>query len=209
MLSFPQQKWQVVRTTTLGTAPRSDVDLITDRVYLGNWDAAVDKKVLTKLGITHVVSMVEFGPDIPDVVETANRLHIRLNDSADTNILCHLEETTNFIKTALEANKNNKVLVHCLMGISRSATVVCAYMIATKKLTGAEAIAFVQKKRPIVCPNLGFRQQLNIFASKQGVQESLSEVMFSPLRQLRAWSNTKKPRREAQKALGSTSYALP
>ncbi|KAJ3560233.1 hypothetical protein NP233_g10974 [Leucocoprinus birnbaumii] len=207
MLSFPQQKWQVVRASTMKTVSTDDVNLITDRLYLGNWVAAGDAKMLTKLGITHVVSMLEIEPGIPDVIKETNKLHVRVNDSADTNILRHLEETTNFIKAAL-ANENNRVLVHCLMGISRSATAVCAYMIATEKMTGAEAIAYVQKKRPIVCPNLGFRQQLNIYASKQGVQDSLSETMLSPLRQLKAW-RVLRARKESQKALGSTSFALP
>jgi len=82
------------------------------------------------------------------------------------------------------------------MGISRSATVVSAYMIATKKITSADAIAYVQKKRPVVSPNLGFRQQLDTFASKQRVQNPLSGAVFSPLRQLRAWSNIKRLRRD-------------
>jgi len=82
------------------------------------------------------------------------------------------------------------------MGISRSATVVSAYMIATKKITSTEAIAYVQKKRPVVSPNLGFRQQLDTFASKQRVQNSLSGAVFSPLRHLRAWSNIKRLRRD-------------
>jgi len=81
------------------------------------------------------------------------------------------------------------------MGISRSATVVSAYMIATKKITSAEAIAYVQKKRPVVSPNLGFRQQLDTFASKQRVQ-NMNGAVFSPLRQLRAWSNIKRLMRD-------------
>ncbi|KXN86573.1 Dual specificity protein phosphatase 15 [Leucoagaricus sp. SymC.cos] len=174
MLSFPQQKWQVVRTSTLRTTHGEDVNLITDRVYLGNWTAAGDRDQLTKLGITHVVSILEIPPDIPDVIEKKNQLHIQINDTANSDILRHLEQTTKFIESAIRADDSNKVLVHCLMGISRSATVVSAYLIATQKMTGADAIAYVQKKRPIVCPNLGFRQQLDIFAD-QGM-DKLDEV---------------------------------
>jgi atypical dual specificity phosphatase len=58
--------------------------------------------------------------------------------------------------------------VHCLQGISRSATVVCAYIIATAdtSMTASEAIAFVQNKRWIVCPNIGFRAQLESYATR-------------------------------------------
>ena len=56
--------------------------------------------------------------------------------------------------------------VHCLMGISRSATVVCAYLVATSSMLAHEAIDFVISKRSIVCPNLGFRNQLETYASR-------------------------------------------
>jgi len=111
MLSFPQQKWQVVRTNILKNVPRSEVNLITDRLYLGSWIAAGDKELLAELGITHVVSMLEIEPCIPDIIGKTNKLHIRINDTPDSNILRHLEETTNFIKSAMEVDENNKVLV--------------------------------------------------------------------------------------------------
>jgi atypical dual specificity phosphatase len=50
------------------------------------------------------------------------------------------------------------------MGISRSATVVCAYLIATMRMSPDEALAAVKAKRGIVCPNLGFLRQLEAYA---------------------------------------------
>lgn len=50
------------------------------------------------------------------------------------------------------------------MGISRSATVVSAYLIATASMTAPEAIAFVTERRPIVSPNVGFQCQLETYA---------------------------------------------
>ena len=52
------------------------------------------------------------------------------------------------------------------MGITRSATVVCAYLIATAKMTPDEALAAVRAKREIVCPNIGFMQQLEQYADQ-------------------------------------------
>jgi protein-tyrosine phosphatase len=52
------------------------------------------------------------------------------------------------------------------MGISRSATVVCAYLIADQGLTASAAIDFVREKRPVVCPNIGFRRQLGEYAAR-------------------------------------------
>lgn len=56
--------------------------------------------------------------------------------------------------------------VHCKQGISRSATVVCAYLIATTDLSAREAIVHVQSIRGIVCPNIGFRRQLEQYATR-------------------------------------------
>jgi atypical dual specificity phosphatase len=50
------------------------------------------------------------------------------------------------------------------MGISRSATVVCAYLIATMRMTPNEALAAVKEKRAIVSPNMGFLRQLEEYA---------------------------------------------
>lgn len=85
------------------------------------------------------------------------------------------------------------------MGISRSATVVSAYLIATKKIRGANAIAFVQKKRPIVCPNLGFRQQLDVYASKH-LEVGSSERSVSALGQIKAWTSAVKLGKGSSKA---------
>lgn len=51
-----------------------------------------------------------------------------------------------------------------MQGISRSATVVCAYLVATTDMTAIESIAHVQSIRGIVCPNIGFRRQLEEYS---------------------------------------------
>jgi hypothetical protein len=51
---------------------------------------------------------------------------------------------------------------------SRSASVVAAYLIATRRLSAPDAVAFVKKRRRIVRPNTGFMRQLEIFASQYG-----------------------------------------
>ncbi len=52
-----------------------------------------------------------------------------------------------------------KVLVHCYVGMSRSATCVLAYLMITRKMSAAEAIRTVRMHRDIN-PNEGFIQQL-------------------------------------------------
>jgi hypothetical protein len=51
------------------------------------------------------------------------------------------------------------------MGISRSATVVAAYLTFRHGLTPAEALAWIGLRRPIINPNSGFREQLQDYYS--------------------------------------------
>lgn len=51
------------------------------------------------------------------------------------------------------------MLVHCLMGVSRSATLVLAFLMISEGLRLQEAVAAVRPHRD-VCPNPGFLQQL-------------------------------------------------
>ena len=51
-------------------------------------------------------------------------------------------------------------MVHCYAGVSRSATIIIAYLMQEKRLTFVEALKYVRRRRPIVCPNFGFQKQL-------------------------------------------------
>jgi len=122
--------------------------------------------VTTSLGITHIISVLDFIPTFPKEMQHIKKIHVMLSDSFREKITPHLDNTTAFIREALQSNPENKILVHCVMGISRSATVVCAYLIAEKAMTAPAAIDFVREKRAIVCPNIGFRRQLDEYAAR-------------------------------------------
>lgn len=51
-------------------------------------------------------------------------------------------------------------MVNCVMGWSRSATVVMAYLIAKKGYRINEALEAIRRFRPKARPNPGFMQQL-------------------------------------------------
>ncbi|KAH9930308.1 protein-tyrosine phosphatase-like protein [Fomitopsis serialis] len=145
------------------TAPRTPpwlvASLIVPRLYLSNLFTARDPAQLTELGVTHVLSVVEDAPNIPKDMGLRT-LHVPIRDEVGVDILGYLDETTDWIKAALSENVSNTVLVHCLVGMSRSATVVCAYILATTNMTPSQSISFVASKRSVVSPNVGFRKQL-------------------------------------------------
>lgn len=54
-------------------------------------------------------------------------------------------------------NTNKKVLVHCLVGVSRLASLVIAYLLYTKQFSSIQsALDHVIERRNIVYPNEGF-----------------------------------------------------
>ena len=80
-----------------------------------------------------------------------------MGDSEKRNIIKHFGECLNFIKG------DEKILVHCAGGISRSASIVIAYIMWSKKMPFKEALEFVGDKRYGAFPNPGFQDQLQLF----------------------------------------------
>ncbi|EPQ56595.1 phosphotyrosine protein phosphatases II [Gloeophyllum trabeum ATCC 11539] len=174
MLSFSSGSWQsdlinsagVTQTLVPGYA--REASAILPRLYLSDVVTAQDVGELKKLGITHVLSVMEVAPTWPEDVEArfVGRMHIKIRDTMNTNILKWLDGTTEFIKGALESSEEHKVLVHCFQGMSRSTTVVCAYLIATLGMSHTKSISYVKARRAIARPNVGFVKQLETYAMK-------------------------------------------
>ncbi|TRY71320.1 hypothetical protein DNTS_002257 [Danionella cerebrum] len=84
--------------------------------------------------------------------------NIRVYDDEATDLLAHWNETYNFI---IKAKKNqSKCLVHCKMGVSRSASTVIAYAMKEYGWPLEKAYNFVKQKRSITRPNASFMRQL-------------------------------------------------
>jgi protein-tyrosine phosphatase len=81
-----------------------------------------------------------------------------VDDDEEERISEHFFKVHTIISEAIVDNKN--VIVHCAAGMSRSPTLVIAYLMIENKWKYEEAIAYVKKCRPIVEPNIGFIKQL-------------------------------------------------
>ncbi len=134
---------------------------IIDGLYIGNFDDAKNKTFLQSNRITHIVSAAwELNPSFPGKYDY---LHVKMSDKPTFDLTTHLEPALEFIHVAL--NSSGKVLVHCYAGISRSASIVIAYLIRHKKMTLSEALNLCQSKRTQVQPNIGFMTKLKLFES--------------------------------------------
>ncbi|CAM4712319.1 unnamed protein product [Leuciscus chuanchicus] len=133
-------------------------------VYISDAPTARDKTLLHRLGITHIVNAahgrahIDTGADFYS--DTSVEYHgVEAPDNRDFDITPFFYPTAGFIHQALSQQREGKVLVHCARGVSRSATLVLAYLMICEKLTIAEAIDTVCSHRNIL-PNAGFLQQL-------------------------------------------------
>lgn len=88
-------------------------------------------------------------------------LNIRVYDDEKTDLLKHWDNTFKYISKA--KNQGSKVLVHCKMGVSRSASVVIAYAMKAYSWDLKKALTYVQTKRQCIKPNSSFIAQLETY----------------------------------------------
>ncbi|VDO19440.1 unnamed protein product [Heligmosomoides polygyrus] len=93
-----------------------------------------------------------------------------------------LLEGIGYITRAVQSGGN--VLVHCEIGVSRSATVVAAYVMQKLRYSARKAVEFVKISRPLICPNEGFFTQLQIF---EAMHYKADESALSECRMYKDW----------------------
>lgn len=137
------------------------INMIEYNLYLGGSGAAKNINVLNKYKITHILT-IDDSP-LPRALTDMRQFVIKfihLSDQPKANLLGHLEETDLFIKEGLS---RGAVLVHCHCGVSRSASVIIAYIMKKYGITHHKAFEKVKAKRSIVHPNKGFVSQLILY----------------------------------------------
>lgn len=80
--------------------------------------------------------------------------NIKAEDSYNYNIRKDFELAFQFIDDARASG--GKVLVHCMMGISRSATIVIAYLMNRYAMSLSDAYRYCKLLRPEIGPNNHF-----------------------------------------------------
>ncbi|TST73058.1 Dual specificity protein phosphatase 8 [Bagarius yarrelli] len=130
---------------------------ILPHLYLGSQKDVLSKDLMAENGITYVLNASNTCPK-PDFISENHFLRIPINDSYCEKLLPWLEKTNDFIDKAKMSNC--RVIVHCLAGISRSATIAIAYIMKTMGLSSDDAYRFVKDRRPSISPNFNFLGQL-------------------------------------------------
>jgi len=125
-------------------------------LYLGDYQAAGDLDALKQAGITHIlIAAEECSARFP---EQFTYKKVPIADSLQTNLGTCMEAAVEYVREAL--GSGGKVLVHCTAGVSRSASLVIAFVMQEKQWGVAQTLSWVREKRPIVAPNPAFMRQL-------------------------------------------------
>ncbi|XP_038662215.1 dual specificity protein phosphatase 22-A [Scyliorhinus canicula] len=131
---------------------------VLDGLYLGNIRDSQDKDNLVKNGVSHVLSICH---NAKPVLEDMTYLCIDAADSSSQNLMKHFKECIKFIHEC--RMQGGGCIVHCLAGVSRSTTVVVAYLMTVTDHGWEECLSAVKAARSFVSPNFGFQQQLQEF----------------------------------------------
>ncbi|ETO35988.1 hypothetical protein RFI_01070, partial [Reticulomyxa filosa] len=164
--------------------------IIPGKLYLGDAKSSAEGYIFKDLRLTHVVNTAsrdvtnyfqditilsnDFKDDFDNTtLEYLNQTkisycNIEINDSQDVDIKQYFEKFLNssvspFFLSLVNFFHEGKVLVHCAAGISRSSTIVIAYLMKKLDLLLFDAMEYVKKCRPNISPNIGFFCQLMLF----------------------------------------------
>ena len=146
-----------------------DYSIIKNGIFIGNVHSVIgnystnDEDILSEINIKVVISALteeEYEDYMIGEQDFHNIEWIRLviDDDKDEKISQYFFEVHNIINKALAENKN--VIVHCAAGISRSSSLVIAYLMIENRWLYEEAYNYVKSKRSIINPNIGFVKQL-------------------------------------------------
>jgi len=177
---------------TVGSVEMPDM-IVDDWMYLGAMHHACAANVVEELGITHILNCSLAIPCYHIENESIEYARIPLDDVESSNIGSYFQAAADFIDQCnpkyTTSSTQNRILIHCAAGISRSSTTVISYLIQRSidwnpvekdclnmirnrseidkqvsgeldKLTLAVAYFHVKSCRSLIAPNDGFVEQL-------------------------------------------------
>jgi hypothetical protein len=98
-----------------------------------------------------------------------------IKDSKIEDIDCIFFDFINYLENIFTSS-DARILIHCVLGVSRSVTLSMAFLMHSYKMTFRHCFNFVKDKRGVASPNLGFVSQLLSFEKRIN---TLSELQVS------------------------------
>ena len=132
----------------------------------GNGEHSADLGVLQKLKITHIVNATLKFKNSFEAFGEIKYLQLAIDDAEEESFDSHWDQIMEFMQCIDDEHTQNAVLVHCEMGISRSATITIAYLMHKLRLSLFDSYQYVLERRGIIRPNASFLDQLEKYEKK-------------------------------------------
>ncbi|EFO14999.1 dual specificity phosphatase [Loa loa] len=175
MVVIDTKECHTMPSTSLQINPTSEYDQITELVprlhICGANSLSLDN--MNKYNISLIINATT---EIPSVRSLGSipRIKLWLDDTPSTNIYQYFDLISDQIETVIATGGN--VLVHCVAGISRSATICLAFLTKFRCRSLRQAYHLMARKRSLVRPNIGFWHQLIIYEHE--IKNGVASVKF-------------------------------
>jgi hypothetical protein len=144
------KKFQLFWTTDPTPIPGTNL-------FLGSAKNAADYDSLKRNNIKMIINVTS---DVPNFFEKEFIYHrIHLLDISEDSLYNHEEEINNTLEMVKEHVDGN-ILIHCMMGASRSVGFVCLYIMDTLNINLENTYAFVKEHREAAAINKKFYTEL-------------------------------------------------
>mmetsp|Transcript_8625 Transcript_8625/g.11922 ORF Transcript_8625/g.11922 Transcript_8625/m.11922 type:complete len:166 (+) Transcript_8625:33-530(+) len=150
---------------------------IFDYLYLGSAVDARNQAFIEENNIHHVIICAR---ECKEKFPKVQYLKFPLNDFETEKIHVYFEDAHELIEKVRKNYETTRkaCLVHCLVGASRSATIVISYCMKYHNMKLNEAYQYVHSKRDIIGPNRGFCAQLWEYEAKLFGENELTMTRF-------------------------------
>jgi protein-tyrosine phosphatase len=130
--------------------------IVPEELFLSDYQAALDEKLLNLLGITHIVNASN-GTVPNQFPELFHYFNVNVEDEDEADITPFFDSVETFLQ---QSPVGVKVLFHCRLGISRSPALVMAHLMNSRRWSLRDAYEKTKSKRPKVQPGLSFCKAL-------------------------------------------------
>ncbi|XP_074764414.1 dual specificity protein phosphatase 13B-like isoform X1 [Athene noctua] len=158
------------------------VDQVWPNIYLGDAWAARSKTTLQSLNITHILNAA----DGPYSINTGAKYYEDLQieyygveafDDPSFDLSIFFYDAANFIGKALNTS-GGKVFVHCAMGVSRSASLVLAFLMIHENMTLVDALKTEMLWKMLLKRKVGSQLRLQTAAWAAGAGKHLTTKFY-------------------------------
>ncbi|KAM4611235.1 dual specificity protein phosphatase 14-like [Discoglossus pictus] len=149
-------------STGSGLSSLGNIAQISPCLYLSSGNAAGSRQLVYARNVTCIVNATLEIPNSnwPDV----DYIKVPVPDLPHAPLALYFDSVADRIHQ--NGKRNGRTLVHCVAGVSRSATLCIAYLMKYHRLSLLDAHQWVKSRRPVVRPNAGFWQQLIQYEKK-------------------------------------------